>query len=368
VNTPHWPTRRSGFGAPAVDAATATKLAASAQTASATTQQAIAAAQEAVSIGGSIDLNGLVAYAGLAADTVTAIGQQAVSQMSAGLQAQWANATSPAANSSRIAGGIEAGSDLIVNGYNPDSAGDNQKLIVSIAGGVSLIPGVGPILGGAVLLLDAGAQAIAKVLEDAGIIWFGCRTTGNWTVQTVLSENPIPPMPPGSFAALAVPMLAQDCANTANCKGSLGMLAVLAGAASIWNAGASGPPMTVYVPSFGSVGGLFVESTQAAVAFQPAKTTTELTPFGNFDGNNGFSRGTTPFILQLNGSTFTRPSATQAAISLRLPGSAGAPMSTPTKVAIGAAVVGGAGLLAVGGYAAAKHMSIKAVLKGLVRR
>ena len=375
---PHWP-RRVGLGDPYADA------------------------QAILSGHGTVDLNGLQAAASLAPQQVVAQGQQVYGQLSGSVQAQWNSATSGAQNNARIGAGVSAASDLLSNGYNPDSADDNQKLIVAVAGAVSLIPGVGPILGGAVMILDAIGQGIAKVLEDVGLIWFGCRTTGNWTTASALNAMQggpyrLPSIGGHDFASLAIPMLAANLTRVLNCQGALQNLQIVTAAAAMWNAGASGPPLTVYIPAMAiSTSQVFTVSEQIPSAFQPAANTSDVGYFGNWssesDGNPAFQSSftqdvpaTPPFILQLAGSTYTPPppsppsapsgQQTQPPPSTSYHGmfqSSSGPitpsgMSTGSKVAAGAAIAGGATLLGSAAYAAYTHQSFTSLWAQLLRR
>ena len=362
MSTPHW----LGLG---VDAAGAVRTA---TTVSQSTQDAFNVAQGVIAVGGTIDVSSLTAVAGLAPEIIQAAATEAYGQMSAGLQAQWDAATTPQANAARVETGVVAATDLISNGYNPDNPGDNQKLIVAIAGGLSLVPAIGPILGGALLALDAGGEAIAKLLEQAGIIWFGCRSSGNWTPQLVLTAGGRAPlMQPGSFSALVAPMIAQDIANANNCKASFGPYAVLTAAATMWNAGATGPSMTVYIPSLTGYGIPFVVPEQRAIAFQPAPSISVLDPafFPQATySSETLENGTPPFLLKLNGSSYFPPTAAVSASASAPSGANAASTNTTTTIAVGTAIVAGVGLLSLGAYASSKGTTIGALLKRLIRR
>jgi hypothetical protein len=314
----------------------------------------LADAQAALRGGGQVDVNTLLTATQLDPATVQAQAQAAVGQMTSDLQAKWDGATSQAANDARISQGTIAASSLVQNGYDPHSAADNQQLVFAIAGAVSLVPAVGPMLGGALILLDQLGQAIGGLLEKAGIIWYGCRTSGNWTpaavldyvraqgAQTTINGVPqgLPAMMPGSFAVLALPMLAANAAKIGNCQAGLHNAQVLATAAAMWNANSSGPPMGVYVPALSDDGSpqIFAVSAQVPYAFQQA---TDINQYPNSGPLNPFptnsltsSNNQTPaFILQLSGSTFGAKTTTSSS-------SAGSKVAT--------AAVAGAATLGVG--------------------
>ena len=358
----HWP-RQVGLGDPYADA------------------------QAALSGHATINLSTLQSAAQLSPDLVVAQGQQAYAQLSGSLQSQWANATSPQANNARIGAGVSSATSLLENGYDPHSDADNQKLITAVAGAVSLIPGVGTVLGGAVLLLDAVGQAIAKVLEDVGLIWFGCRSSNNWTTggafDAMNAGNALPPTNNRDFASLVLPMLAANFTKVLNCQGALQNLQIVTAAASMWNAGASGPPMTVYVPALAiSTSQVFVVDrpgySQLPYAFRPAASVYDI-PNGDAtdNGYGGLQAGISntpaspPFILQLNGSTYSPPAQPQAAktvIDMRhtsyqgpLVTAAVTPstqLTTGKKIAAGVAVATGATLVGSAAYAAYTHQSL----------
>ena len=223
----------------------------------------------------------------MAPATIAAAASNAFDQMSDSAQEAWNGATSDEANNNRIAAGAQSAGDLLSNGYDPDSTKDNQELITAIAGAISLVPGVGPLVGGALMLLDAIGEGIASLLQSTGLIWFGCRTSGNWTPanmlaieqaqaqQFVAQQTPNVrnwfPTPTGSFASLVFPMLLGNAAKMSNCAGTFTNPQILAAAVAMWNANASGPAMSVYIPALtdGAGGQIFAGPQQAWLAFQP---------------------------------------------------------------------------------------------------
>jgi hypothetical protein len=313
--------------------------------------------------------------------------QKAAGSAITGLQQSWAAATSPQANTAREAAGAEAGLALIQHGYDPGSNADNQQLIVAIAGACSLIPGVGPMIGGAIMILDAIGEGVAALMESVGLIWFGCRSSGSWTPATVLGMYPGIHTAPGTFAGFANAAIAQNAAAFGNCKGRMAHQVILASIAEFWNANSHGPPMSVYVPAM-TTGGpnpfIFVE--QAPFAFAKVSSISQV-PNGNwavnapgqnlgppFDlstwtfesANAGDAQmiasgwgATPPAVLQLTGSIPNPPSAPGSGTANASAGQ----MSTVGKVAVGTAVVGGAALAGTAVYAFAKGQAVETVLK-----
>lgn len=317
-----------------------------------------------VSVGGQpITAETLQAAVNLDPATVQAKASAALGQLSTDAQLAWQQQTSSAANEGRKAAGVAAATQLATNGYNPDSAEDNGKLLAVVAGAVAFIPAVGPILSGAVLVLYAIGEAVAKILEAVGLIGpFGCFSSGNWTPKTILSAYPkLPPMGAGSFASLAVPTLAQNAARAMNCeKGLLSNDQVLAALMHFWNANASGPPTTVYVPAMAQWGFPFLFASQVPYAFEPAATVndfpgTSSTPsgvvkpigaLGPEDGQSGScsdpSQCPPNLLIGSASSAFAGTGATAAngPMVIQLSGSsfgsaAPSKLSTAAKVAIG---------------------------------
>lgn len=316
---------------------------------------AVADARATINAGAVVNTDTILAAASLTPDQVSAMASSAYSQLSTQAQATWNVETSQSAGDARVVQGAVAATDLISTGYNPDSDADNQKLIAAVAGAVTLIPGIGLVLGGALALLDVIGIGIAKVLESVGLIWYGCRSSGNWTPAAILADYPGIQTTPGTFGALAVPALMQNASEYMNCKGRMQHQVILAAAASMWNKYASGPPMTIYVPAMGAGNEPFCFSEQGAIAFTPASSVTDL-PNGNWAlptdmvGNSlgfpfdtthaadvgsyvGSGRADPPFILQLTGSVFN-------------------PQQAATTISVGATALG-AGVAGLVGYLSA---------------
>jgi hypothetical protein len=342
-------------------------------------QSDVAQAQALLQAGSAIDFDTLLTVQGLTPQNVADMATQAGTQLAAqGIGAavdRWNQTQTPQANQARIDAGVSAGSSILASGYNPDNPDDNQKMIVAIAGGISLVPGIGPVLGGAILLLDGVGQAIAPVLYSIGLISKpGCSSSGNWTAATVLSTTramlgqwgTMPPAPVGSFSDFALGLLATDNAQSANCKPHMGNFSTLAAAAAIWNANATGPVQLIYVPSLVLQGGGasigFADPGQVAHAFQPvsadfaAKFASEdPSIFSLAQGwtsppwNQGVG-GERPLILKLAGSSYTPPSAAgaaaaqaaaQAIAQQAAAPSTGTPPSAPSAAPVVATVVVG---------------------------
>jgi hypothetical protein len=162
----------------------------------------------------------------------------------------------------RVASGASAALSLSQSGYDPSSSGDNQKLVAAIAGGACLIPGVGPLIGGAVEGLYQAGMAIACPTEQffasVGLSTLPpqcggapCKTTGNWSAAGILSQNArqLPSSSKGSFGQFVLGALAAFAAQAANCKGPVLPPGVIVDAAvAIWNKTHAGPVAPVLVP------------------------------------------------------------------------------------------------------------------------
>ena len=184
-------------------------------------------------------------------DAQATAAQSAVVNAPANAQAAWAAANTQSANDARVAGGVTALSGLLANGYDQNSDADNQALIQTIAGGVSLIPGIGIVLGAAIEVLDAVGQAAGVILQKIGLIPTpGCSHTGpDWTTASVLSEYPPLSQLPGPFAQLAMATLATNAATQLNCGSAYPNSVVLQGMIEVWNAAhPNGAPISIVFP------------------------------------------------------------------------------------------------------------------------
>jgi len=356
---------------------------------------------------------------GLSPDAVMAMVQQTtdqlVSQGMADAQALFDQSQTPQANDARIANGANALMDLITSGYDPDKPADNQKMIIAVAGAVSLIIPVGSMIGGIILLGDAVAMGLANVLVAVGLMpAFGCHSSGNWTevmitqgaqswfnqgtcngpgCASIQASRTIPSFAPGTFGSIVMPMLVTDATQAANCKPAHGPHTVIAGAAAFWNAHSTGDPMLVYVPAMsdGALNfntlGFFVPG-QVSHAFQSVdqtfadgfakhdqsiieKDAQGFSTWGNdLPWSTGGSGGVlglqvssatgAPFILALSGSTYVPPRAGK-------PIGPTQQKSPALEIAGGAGVVLGTAAVATAGYALATKQSIGQLLKGLFR-
>src|SRR4029077_9810298 len=84
-------------------------------------------AQAALRTGQQVDVNTLLTATQLDPATIQAQVNQATTQFTADVQAKWDGATSQAANDARVSQGTVAAASLIQNGYDPNSATDNQQ-------------------------------------------------------------------------------------------------------------------------------------------------------------------------------------------------------------------------------------------------
>jgi hypothetical protein len=302
-----------------------------------------------VIVGGqTIDAGTLTTVAGLDPATVVAEGKaagQAIGeQFGAQVKSSWDAATSNAANESRKWQGAADAIDLASHGYNPDDQADNAKLVGVIAGALAFVPVVGPILSGALALLYVIGEGIADLLKSTGLIWYGCRTSGNWTPRTILdgiaSAGGLPPMPAGSFASLVMPALAKNAADLANCKSGYSNLQIIAAISQLWNANASGPSQTIYVPAIDVWGGgnIFAVAEQSRAAFQPSSTVTDI--LGDLGAQSGSGIAYVqeePFMLTLNGSTLLSATADAQAAIARVRAQVQLGSATARTVQLGAA-------------------------------
>lgn len=186
--------------------------------------------------------------------------QAAIANAPAAAQQAWDQATSPTANAGRIEAGADAAAGLVAHGYDSSNPSDNQALIATIAGALSCIPG-GAIFGGAIMLLDSVAEGIAAGLEALGLIPKpGCTSSGTFTPANVLADWIAlgADVTPGTFGALAWPVLAANVARWKNCqKGGVDNAMLLAGLVELWNRSTSGAPVDVYVPHVRNYGDPF---------------------------------------------------------------------------------------------------------------
>jgi len=187
--------------------------------------------------------------------------QTAISQQASSVQNEIAAQTGVDTTSATVTQGAGAAVSLLNTGYDPSNTADSANLVHVIAAGLCLVPGIGPILGGAVEALWAVGNAVACPLENAfASIGFGpacgappCKTSGNWTAATVLQENAgaLPAMPRGSLASLMIPALAYTAAQAAHCQYGPPPAAIVDAVVSLWNKTHAGPAAPYYVPSIG---------------------------------------------------------------------------------------------------------------------
>lgn len=323
--------------------------------------------------------------------------QAQVSAQASSIQQTLAAQTGVDTQNATVAQGASSAASLLQNGFNPQSASDNANLVHVIAGGLCLIPGVGPLLGGALeALWQVGSVIACPVTNAFASIGLGtpcnappCRTTGNFTTAQMLEGAP--PMPRGSFASLAIPALASAAAQAANCKQVAPAAVIVDAVVNVWNKTHLGPAVPYVVPALQTIGGYLYggdfiggmnEGPNANVtyAFQPALAAAAarvLTQSGNTIALFGppaplpgytlspprlvmVNAGAlippiTPHTLTLHLGPPPPPAAHPVTLTLHLgprpstAASARAPahagMSTGGKVAAGVATAGGAALL-----------------------
>jgi hypothetical protein len=222
-----------------------------------------------------IDLTGLGSIprrrrAGLAADVTSSFVASYQASLQARIQSLGAQSaatlqaeTGVDVTQTRVAQGASAALTLAQNGYNPSSGSDNQALVSAIAGGLCLIPAVGPALGAAVEVLyqvgNAAACPIAGVAASLGLGpvppgcpgYVACTHTGTWTAAGILAAN-APQLPSylrdGTFQKFVVGALAQYASQAANCMASLPPGVLVDAAVNIWNQTHAGPAAQVLVP------------------------------------------------------------------------------------------------------------------------
>jgi hypothetical protein len=199
-------------------------------------------------------------------------------------------------NQQQVTQGAAAAASLAQHGYNPASNSDNTKLITAIAGGASLIPGIGPVVGVTILTLWAVGNAVAcPVMKVMSGIFGGsncnsppCASSGNWTPQIVLSMSELPPprlMGPGTFANFVIGALAQNAASAANCLPAFPPGLVVDACVNIWNQTHQGPLAALYVPPLNSFGGDLIPTwpkTSGNTPFDVASNDADPNAFGAF--------------------------------------------------------------------------------------
>lgn len=338
----------------------------------------------------------------------TALGGQASST----LKAQ----TGIDVTSQRVTQGAAAAASLAQSGYNPASSSDNTKLVTAIAGGAALIPGVGPLIGAAVMGLYAVGSAVACPTEQffasVGLSTLPpqcggspCKSSGNWTPQGILASGAksLPAMPNGSFAQFVVGALAQFAASAANCKGAtLPPGTIVDAAVNAWNATHAGPAvrylvpplsqvnkgMTAYgpptiIPTWSSVSGstpaaragkdpyaYYGFGPVAAVQYSttnPPKGAGPWTPFAVAPGPSGQNIDPPRVVIVNSGALLPPPAAPpppHKTLAFRLGPPPSKPAAKGSALSPAVVVVGG-GALAVGALAVFKPKLLASLLRGL---
>lgn len=278
-------------------------------------------------------------------DTMNEAINTATGDVKTSLQQAWDNQTGTAATQQRIEDGAADAGDLVANGFDPDNAGDRQKLVGAIAGGLALIPGPGPIIAGVFEGMYQLGNALAPLFNK---LWpQGCWHSGPATTakdifamwpMIITGHGALPSMPHGSFSELAMNALAAAEADAWNCKSSPQPQTIVAGLAAVWNAHASGPAQDLFVPAlsllFGPGSGAalpntltfvpgqgaiydavstppFLSQAQLRYAFQPLASVP-----GWVQGLSFPNAGSAASVLHLSGSTLIKPAPTPPPVKI----------------------------------------------------
>jgi len=214
---------------------------------------------EIVRMGAALRMGGAVPVLSTTSSDYSAALQASINQQSSAVQAQLTAATGVNTNNATVAQGASSAVTLFQNGYNAASDADNANLVHAIAGGLCLVPGVGPILGAAVEGLWTVGNAIAAPLQDAlASVGLGspanqppCKSQGTWTTASILAANAgaLPSRPTGSFGELATGALAYAASMVGNCQKVPPADVVIDACVSIWNRTHQGPAIGFYVPA-----------------------------------------------------------------------------------------------------------------------
>jgi hypothetical protein len=307
-----------------------------------------------------------------------AVGARIVGEVGADAKNYWDQQTTTAANDARKYQGVVAAIDIATHGLDlKDPNGSMNKVFGAIAGAAACIPG-GVVVSAAIGILLAGFNAMGALFQAIGwVAAKSCVHTGTWTfkeiywIYTNSVPGTLPPMPPGSFAAMVVPMLAANAAAGGNCNDNspvpyMDPIKVVAAAAALWNANSSGPPMTVYVPALGEWVFPFTAWQQLPAAFQPFPPGTPLNALGlnppdagTWSPRPGVGQAwstTAPFFLELTGSVLVDPRAQTSGVS-----------PTAKKVLIASAAIPVGVVAGAGVYAVATKTALPVVLKSMWR-
>jgi hypothetical protein len=296
--------------------------------------------------------------------------QTAIANAPQSVQDAWNQATSDPANASRISGGISAAQSLIQNGYDQNNPDDEKKLIAVIAAGVSLIPGWGILLAGALETLNEIAEWIGGALQDIGLIPKpGCHSSGTFTTANVLAnwQGYGADMTPGTFAAFAWPAFAYNSAIFHNCqKGAFDNQTLLMALVNAWNQSTTGSPAAIYVPPFDGLldepWSYLPQSGQASVTLADGKGGLNNPLAAIFHPASDFNAGALPQNSQtvsVNVNVTTTSTAAGATASKAGPAVGGA----IAAAAVGTAVYGYVKGRAVGSMFESAFASLTALFK-----
>jgi hypothetical protein len=188
------------------------------------------------------------------------IGRGDFAHLQASAQSYLDQQTTPAATDARETRGTVAAASLIANGYDPNNDADNQLLVSSIAGGLCLIPAIGPVLGAVLMAMyEVGVEVIAPAVDKL----FGyssvptCSSTGNPTAALMLSLSGISTTPPtGTLAGLIVPAYGKAFLDLWNCNTfnhiprsvPFGFQVLAGPLLQMWNKNTSGALIDYFVP------------------------------------------------------------------------------------------------------------------------
>lgn len=321
-----------------------------------------------------------------------------LSSASGDTQAYISQQTGVNVQNARAQAGAAAAVSLAQHGYDVGNMADNEALVTAIAGGVALIPGVGPVLAVAIETLwqvgKIAACPVQSAFAELGMASLPPSCGGQPCVRSgraatpfdILSGSALPSMPIGSFASLVIPALATQAAKSDNCQAAFPPSVIVDGIAAIWNQTHAGPPVDYYIPPLNAtspiipcIGGdlsACASDPHVIYAFQPMSLTPgwswlAANPVGR-DPSSGINYSMFPQeparILSLNSGALLDPATVSrkiVAIHFGPAVASSTPVATAAKAAAGTAAVVGVGGLAVAAVVAyAKGRTIEYVLGG----
>lgn len=255
----------------------------------------------------------------------------------------------------RTAAGAAAAAQLASNGFDPTNEQSRQAMVAVIAGGLALIPGVGPILGGALETLYQIAQPIAcptaAFFHAIGISQSDCNsppcsTTGTVaTPQSIWNGTRVPPAAKvkGSFAQVVWGALVSNAASAMACKSAIPPGLIVDAVVAQWNATHQGPQTPVFVPplSLGGTMGVYTTPTVPLIREFSVSSGNPFASSGGIDPNVYYAFATkTPWGLNVSKVQYIMPSEAPRLVVVNL----GPP--TVTHVAVFKGLSGLAGRIA----------------------